>query len=128
MIVADGVRALALAVLPLLWFLGSLEMWHMFVVAAIVGIANVFFDVSYQSLVPSLVPAHQIAEANGKLESTAQVAGIAGPAVGGWLVGVLTAPFAILATVGTYVLGLIAAVHKRHRTPGAASREGFPRL
>ena len=108
MIVADGVRALALAVLPLLWFLGSLEMWHMFVVAAIVGIANVFFDVSYQSLVPSLVPAHQIAEANGKLESTAQVAGIAGPAVGGWLVGVLTAPFAILATVGTYVLGLIA--------------------
>ena len=113
MIVADGVRALALAMLPLLWFLGTLEMWHMFVVAAVVGIANVFFDVSYQSLVPSLVPAQQIAEANGKLESTAQVAGIAGPAVGGWLVGVLTAPFAILATVATYVVSLVALAFTR---------------
>ncbi|MBV0895871.1 MFS transporter [Microbacterium sp. NC79] len=110
MIVADAVRALALAVLPMLWFLGTLEMWHMFVVAAVVGIANVFFDVSYQSLVPSLVPATHIAEANGKLESTAQVAGIAGPAVGGWLVGLITAPFAILATVGTYVVSLVALI------------------
>ncbi|TXK04210.1 MFS transporter [Microbacterium mitrae] len=110
MIVADAVRTLALSALPLLWFFGDLQMWHMFVVAAVVGIANVFFDVSYQSLVPSLVPAKQIAEANGKLESTAQVAGIAGPAVGGWLVGVLTAPFAILATVGTYVVSLIALI------------------
>ncbi|MCT9819639.1 MFS transporter [Microbacterium sp. W1N] len=108
MIVADGIRAVALAMLPLLWWLGSLEVWHMLVVSLIMGVATVFFDVSYQSIVPSLVPARQIAEANGKLESTSQIAGIVGPAAGGWLIAVITAPFALLATAVTYVFSLVA--------------------
>lgn len=115
MIAADLVRAVALAQVPLLWWLGMLQMWHLFVIATIMGIATVFFDVSYQSLVPSLVQSPQIAEANGKLESTHQVAGIAGPAVAGWLIGLVTAPLAILATVGTYIASLFALVFTRDR-------------
>lgn len=115
MIAADLVRAVALALVPLLWWLGMLQMWHLFVIAAIMGIATVFFDVSYQSLVPSLVQSPQIAEANGKLESTHQVAGIAGPAIAGWLIGLVTAPLAILATVGTYIASLFALVFTRDR-------------
>jgi len=113
MIVADGVRAVALAALPLLWWLGMLEVWHMLVVALVMGVATVFFDVSYQSIVPSLVPGRQIAEANGKLESTSQIAGIVGPAAGGWLIGAITAPFALLATAATYVVSLGALVATR---------------
>src|SRR3546814_10105081 len=45
----------------------------------------------------------QIAEANGKLESTQQLAGLAGPALGGGLIAVIGAPIAILVTVGTYL-------------------------
>jgi len=108
MIWADLVRAIALLSLPVLWWLGLLHIWHMFVVAAIVGVATVFFDVSYQSIIPSLVDGEHIAEANGKLESTAQVAGMAGPAAGGWLIGAITAPFAILVTVLTYLVSFIA--------------------
>ena len=98
MIAADGVRALALAVIPLLHLTGRLEMWHLYAIALTVGVATVFFDVSYQSIVPSLVRGDQIAEANGKLESTNQLAGLAGPAAGGWRVGLLSAAFAIAAT------------------------------
>lgn len=108
MIVADGVRALALACIPVLWVLGVLQIWQLIVVAFVVGIATVFFDVSYQSLVPSLVRPGQIAEANGKLESTHQLAGLAGPAAGGGLIALLTAPLAILATVATYVASFVA--------------------
>lgn len=108
MIAADVIRALALATLPLLWWLGMLQIWHVVAVAFVMGTATVFFDVSYQSIVPSLVPSRQIAEANGKFEATAQFAGIAGPAAGGWLVTAITAPLAILATVGTYVASAIA--------------------
>lgn len=115
MIVADLVRAGALALVPLLWWLGMLEMWHLYAIALIMGIAMVFFDVSYQSIVPSLVRPGQIAEANGKFESTHQIAGIAGPAIGGWLVGVLTAPIAILATVGTYLASFVALLFTRDR-------------
>lgn len=108
MIWADAVRAVALATVPVLWWLGWLDIWHLIVVALIIGVATVFFDVSYQSIVPSLVPASQIPEANGKLESTQQLAGITGPAIGGWLIGILSAPLAVLATVGTYLASFVA--------------------
>ena len=62
---------------------GALQMWHLYVVALIIGVATVFFDVSYQSLIPSLVRPNQIAEANGKLQSTYELANIAGPGIGG---------------------------------------------
>lgn len=117
MVWADLVRALALGSLPLLWFAGILEIWHLIVVALVMGVATVFFDVSYQSLIPSLVRPGQIAEANGKLEATHQVAGLAGPAVGGWLVGVLAAPVAILATVATYLASFVALLFTRDHEP-----------
>src|SRR5690242_3741476 len=69
MIWADAIRAVALATLPVLALLGMLQIWHMIVVALIMGVATVFFDVSYQSIIPSLVRTNQIAEANGKLQS-----------------------------------------------------------
>ncbi|MDE0546489.1 MFS transporter [Microbacterium sp. C7(2022)] len=120
MIVADAVRAVALGMLPVLAFFGVLEIWHMIAVALVMGIATVFFDVSYQSIIPSLVKPTQISEANGKLESTQQLAGLAGPAAGGWLVGVLAAPVAILITVGSYVASFIALLFTRdHEQPHA---------
>jgi MFS family permease len=126
MIAADLVRAIALAALPLLWWAGVLQMWHLYVVALIMGIATVFFDVSYQSIIPSLVRPGQIAEANGKFESTAQVANIAGPAVGGWLVGIITAPFAILATVFTYLASFVVLSFTRDREVVTPKHERAP--
>lgn len=121
MIWADAVRAVALGTLPLLWWLGLLEMWHLYAVALVVGVATVFFDVSYQSIIPSLVRRTQIAEANGKLEATRELANIAGPAAGGWLIAAVSAPFAILATVGTYIASFIALLLTRdHEEPRAA--------
>ncbi len=125
MIWADAARAVALAALPLLWWAGLLQMWHLYAVALVVGVATVFFDVSYQSIIPSLVRPSQIAEANGKLEATHELANIGGPAVGGWLIGVVAAPIAILATVGTYVASFVALLLTRDREqPRAADDHG----
>lgn len=118
MIIADGVRALALGTIPLLHFTGLLQLWHLYLIALVQGTATVFFDVSYQSLVPALVTGEQIADANGKLESTQQIAGLSGPAIAGWLVGLISAPLAILATAGTYLVSLAALLLTRdHEAP-----------
>jgi len=121
MIWADAVRAVTLGAVPVLWLTGTLHIWHLIVVALIMGVATVFFDVSNQSLVPSLVRPGQIAEANGKLQSTEQLANLTGPAVGGWLIGVIAAPLAIVVTVGTYLLSFIAMLltrdHEVKRAP-----------
>lgn len=121
MIVADLVRAAALASVPLLWVTGLLQLWQLIIVAGVVGVASVFFDVSYQSIVPALVRPRQIAEANGKLQATYELANIAGPGVGGWLIGLITAPLAMIATAGTYLLSVVALVltrdHEERRAP-----------
>ncbi|GLI26066.1 MFS transporter [Agromyces rhizosphaerae] len=124
MIAADLVRALALATIPLLWALDRLEMWHAYLVALVIGTATVFFDVSYQSVIPVLVRRTRIGEANAKLEATAQVARIGGPAIGGGLLAIVSAPFMIAATAVTYLvsflflLGIRDDETPRERTPG----------
>jgi predicted MFS family arabinose efflux permease len=84
--------------------------------------------VSYQSLIPSLVRPRQIAEANGKLQATYEVANIAGPGIGGWLIGILTAPLAILATVGTYLVSFVALLLTRDDEQPRAADDRAPIL
>jgi MFS family permease len=121
MIWADAVRAVAIGTIPVMWMLGALHIWQLYAVAFVIGIATVFFDVSYQSVIPSLVRTGQIAEANGKLQATQQVAQLAGPAIGGGLISLVTAPFAMTVTAVTYVISFIALLLTRdHEVPRPA--------
>lgn len=107
MIVADLVRTAAMATVPLLWWAGILQVWHLYVVAAVVGTATVFFDVSYQSYVPVLVDAVKVPQANSKLEATSQIARIGGPAAGGALLTVVSAPALFVGEAAGYLLSAI---------------------
>lgn len=118
MIAADLVRAAAMVSVPLLWWAGLLQMWHLYVVAGVLGIATVFFDVAYQSYVPVLVQSGQVPAANSRLESTAQVARMGGPAAGGGLLQVIAAPLLFLAdTIGYLLSALLLAVTKDNEIP-----------
>ena len=108
MIVADLVRVVAVAAVPLLWLAGMLEMWHLFVVGAVVGIATVFFDVGYQSFVPVLVRDEHVGSANGALEATAQTMRLAGPAVAGVLLKVISAPLLLAANAVGFLLSALS--------------------
>lgn len=107
MIAADLIRAIAIAAVPLLWWLGLLQLWHLAVVAAVVGIATVFFDVSYQSYVPILVPLEKVAEANSRLEASFQIARIGGPALAGSLISIASAPVLLIADAVSYLFSAV---------------------
>jgi MFS family permease len=108
MLRADLIRAILLAAIPVLWLTHVLAFWQLLVVGTAVGVCSVFFDVSYQSFIPNLVRGDQIGEANSKLETSAQVARIAGPAAAGGLLAILAAPLLLAATAVTYVLSFLA--------------------
>jgi predicted MFS family arabinose efflux permease len=67
----------------------------LYLVAALAGVLTVFFEIAKQSYLPALVERERLVEANSKLGSSDSLAEISGPALGGGLVQVLTAPFAI---------------------------------
>jgi predicted MFS family arabinose efflux permease len=64
---------------------------------------TVFFDVAYQSYLPSLVARDQLVEGNSKLEITRSASQIGGPGLSGLLVQALTAPGAVLVDAVSFV-------------------------
>lgn len=95
LIVADLGRAAVLMAVPIAAALGVLRIEVLYVVAVIVAALAVFFDVAYPAYVPSLVPSESLVRANSRLSASEAIAEIAGPGLGGALVQVLTAPFAV---------------------------------
>ena len=115
MIWADVVRMLAILSVPVLYFSGVIQVWHLFLVAAIIGLATVFFDVAYQSFVPIVVPKEQIASANSSLETTNQLSTIGGPAIVGGLLSIVKAPALLVADSLTFLVSTISLSAIRDR-------------
>jgi MFS family permease len=103
LITADLGRAAILALVPIGSVTGVLAMWQLYVIGFSAGILTVFFEVAYQSILPELVDRERLAEGNSRLEISRSAAQILGPGLGGFLVGVITAPMAILADALSYL-------------------------
>jgi MFS family permease len=96
LIAGDLGRAVLLLTIPGAYVADVLTLAQLFVVGFLVGICTVFFDVAYQSYLPSLVERDHIIEGNSKLEISRSAAQLSGPGLSGALVELFTAPYAIL--------------------------------
>ncbi|MEI8332931.1 MAG: MFS transporter [Chloroflexota bacterium] len=124
LIAADMGRAVLLATIPVAYALGVLTIWQLYLIGFLVGVLTVFFDVAYQAYLPSLVDRDRILDGNAKLETSRSVAQTAGPALAGWLIGVLTAPIAIVVNSVTFVASAIALLLIRRPEVAPASPAG----
>jgi len=106
LISGDLGRAIALASIPVVYALNQswLTIWQLYLVGFVTGTLTVFFDVADQSYLPSVVERDQLVEGNSKLQISQSAAQIAGPGIAGYLVGLVTAPFAILLDSLSFVL------------------------
>jgi MFS family permease len=104
LIVGDAARAVLLAYIPIAWALGILDIWQLMALQFVIGIFTVFFDIAYQSYLPSLVDRDQLVEGNSKLQTTVSAAQIGGPGLAGVLIGVLTAPYAIALDAASFLV------------------------
>lgn len=115
LIVADLGRLAMVLSIPLLALTTTSTLAWLYVVTFIIGCFTVLFDVASQSYLPKIIDRSHLTAGNGALEASQAAATIAGPAVGGLLVQLLTAPVAIAAGAVAY-LGSVIAVF---RTPKA---------
>jgi len=129
LVVSDLARALLLATIPLAHWLDVLAIWQLYGVGFAVGVFTVFFDVSYQSYLPSLVERDQLLEGNAKLEVSRSGTQLAGPGIAGALIAAVTAPVAVLLDAISFVgsaLFLFAIRKREEPAPTRAERQAGP--
>ncbi|WP_329488276.1 MFS transporter [Kitasatospora sp. NBC_01246] len=95
MIVGDVGRAILLGSIPVAHAFDALTLTQLYAVTFGTSVLTLFFDVAYQSVLPSLVADEQLVEGNAKLEATRKVAEVGGPGLAGAVINVLSAPLAI---------------------------------
>ncbi len=130
LVAGDLGRAALLASIPIAYAFDSLTLWQLYGVGFLVGIATVFFDVAYQSYLPSLVDRQQLIDGNAKLEISRSGAQVGGPGLAGLLVDWLSAPVAILFDAVSFFGSalFIFGIRKREVSPQgheAAARRGL---
>lgn len=114
LIVVEAARVVTAGAAGLLAVTGLLELWHLAVIAFVVGAAEAFFVPAYTALLPTLMPSDELLAANGvegALRPTAQNA--LGPAAAGVLVGVFAPGIALLLAGACYAVALLAVVAMR---------------
>jgi MFS transporter, DHA3 family, macrolide efflux protein len=91
MATVDLLRAATVAVLPVLAWRGTLQLWHLAAVAVVVSGLGALFDPALQASLPALVADRQMLQAtNGLMDMTRRLARAIGPSLAGVLVAVLS--------------------------------------
>jgi MFS family permease len=116
MVMADLGRVLALggAVVAVLCGFG---LPALFVVAFAVGALSVFFDVAYQASLVRMVERTQLVQGNSALEGSRSAAQVAGPALGGAAVSLLSAPIAAAFTALLFTMSCLSIRRIRRHEP-----------
>ena len=89
-------RAAVLAVVPVFWATGHLNIETLYVVALLVGVMTTFYAIAWQSYLPSLVGTSRLHEASARLSLCDSGAQLFGPGLAGLLIRVLSAPLALV--------------------------------
>ncbi|MEW1723083.1 MFS transporter [Streptomyces sp. NPDC093109] len=124
MILADLVRAVVLLSVPAAYLLGTVTLGQLYAVALLTGAAGVLFNTAYQPFFVRLVPRASYVDANSKLSAGRSMSYVVGPAIGGVLVQVLTAPVTMVVDALTFLVS--AVLIGRVRTDESAAAPTAP--
>jgi predicted MFS family arabinose efflux permease len=126
MIGADLARLVSQGLLGVLLVAGAAHLWEIALLQAILGAATGFFNPASSGLIPQVVSAERLQEANALRGGAMAVGGIAGPIVAGLLVATVGSGEALLADAATFGVSalLLAGVHVEERAV-EGSRAGF---
>lgn len=129
LIATDLLRACALASVPLAAVFDALALAQLFVVALVVAVGTLFFDVAYQSYLPELIGREDLVAGNARLQASESVASLAGPGIGGALIQAMTAPYAVIADAVSFVwsAGWVAAIDEPDRRPERTTERSLRR-
>lgn len=117
MMAADLGRAAAVGTIPLAYALDALTLGQLYAVAFVAGSLAVLFDLSYPTLFVSLAPRERYLEGNSLIHGSRSFSFVAGPSLGGALVQLFSAPFALLADACSFLVSALFLGRVRAEEP-----------
>jgi MFS transporter, DHA3 family, tetracycline resistance protein len=113
-IAVETANVIAVSAIAILGLVGALQIWHMAVAAAALGIAAAFFFPAYSAILPRILPAEQLLAANGVEGVVRPVFQRAvGPAVAGLVVGATFPTLGAMVVAVLFAVGLLLLVASR---------------
>jgi DHA3 family tetracycline resistance protein-like MFS transporter len=124
MLAADLVRGVAVGLVAVLSLAGVLELWHMVLLVGVYGAGTAFFTPAFDAIVPDVLPASELAQANSLDQFVRPLAlRLAGPALGGVLIDVVGVGAAFALDAGSFAVSALALMVMRTQ-PKARSEAG----
>lgn len=121
LLVANLAEAAAIGAIGVLSVAGALQLWMLFVLVAIYGAAEAFFNPSFDAIVPTLVDAEHFTAASALDQFVRPLAvQLLGPALGGVLLAFTGPGPAFLVDAGTFLVS-IALLLSMRRAPRATA-------
>lgn len=127
MILADGARAGALALVVVVLAVRGFDLPVVLVATATVGAFTTLFNPAEQAILPDLVPAGQIADANGLVRSSRSALGFLGAATGGLLIVTLGPVWGIGVNAVTFAISGVLLTGMVTPAPSVAPRVDGPK-
>ena len=113
MLISDLGRGLVQAVIAMLLLTGQAELWHLIVLVAAYGGFEAFFRPAVGGLIPALVPAAELQQANSAIGLAQNVGTVLGPALAGVLIVTLSPGAAVAVDAATFVVSALFLVRLR---------------
>ena len=108
--ITQNVMALSALALALLTLSGHIDLWHIYLLTAIQALAVAFDTPARQSLVPNLVPSHDLPNAFSMNSIAYQTGSIVGPALSGLAIAYLGQASAYLLNAVSYMAVIVALI------------------
>ncbi|HUP83953.1 MAG TPA: MFS transporter [Candidatus Limnocylindria bacterium] len=117
LVAADVGRAALMLAIPAAAVAGVLSLPLLIAVAFGSAVLGTFFDVAFAGWLPRLLKGDSLHVANARVELGRSVAIVSGPALGGVLVGLITAPLAMLVDACSFIASGALITSVRGREP-----------
>lgn len=124
LILCDLIRFVAIAVVPVAYWLGLLSIPLLFVAVVVVNATAVFFTIGYTATIASIVPADGRVTAYSRLETSRTASEVVGPAIGSGLYQLLGVA-SLLLDAATFVVSALS-IRAMRPAGGGAGRTSSP--
>ena len=117
MFASDTVAAVATLALAVLYATDSLELWHVFLAVAVIGLSNAFQEPAWLASIPLLVPKAHLGRANGLVQLNQGVSLVLAPALAGAVLVTAGLQAVLFIDVATFFVAMIALLIVRFPRP-----------